>query len=49
MKRRGYLDSAIVVSGFLSFMSMLLYFAALHDIWHDYASRSVGSRRKDSS
>jgi len=44
MKNRSKLDDAIVVFGFLSFMSLVGFFLAGHDIWHDYASPEVWSR-----
>ncbi len=44
MKRNQLLDGAISVFGFLSFMSLIGYFLALHDIWHDYASPEVWGR-----
>ena len=44
MKWRQWMDGAIVMFGFLSFMSLIAYYLALHDIWHDYASPEVWSR-----
>jgi hypothetical protein len=44
MKRKHFLDGAILVFGFLSFMSLVGYFLAGHDIWHDYASPEVWAR-----
>jgi len=44
MRRNQFLDGAIVVFGFLSFMSLVGYFLACHDIWHDYASPGVWTR-----
>lgn len=41
MKQRKWLDSAIVVFGVLSFLSLIAFFLALTDIWHDYASPDV--------
>jgi succinate dehydrogenase/fumarate reductase cytochrome b subunit len=42
MKR--WLDSAVMIFGCLSFVGLVGYFLALHDIWHDYASPEVWSR-----
>jgi hypothetical protein len=36
-----YLNSAISLLGILSFLSLIAFFLALHDIWHDYASPEV--------
>ncbi len=44
MRQVKYLNAAIAVFGSLSFVSILLYFAALHDIWHDYASPELWIR-----
>jgi len=44
MKRRKWLDSAIVVFGVLSFLSLGAFFLALTDVWHDYASPDVFAR-----
>jgi len=44
MKRKQLLHKAIVVFGFLSFMSLIGYFLALHDIYQDYASPEVWMR-----
>jgi hypothetical protein len=44
MKSRPWLDTTIVVLGILSFLSLVGYFLALHDIWHDYASPEVWAR-----
>ncbi len=44
MRLSKHLNSAIAVLGSLSFVSILLYFAALHDIWHEYASPEVWAR-----
>jgi hypothetical protein len=44
MKRKQWLDMAILIFGGLSFVSLICYFLALHDIWHDYASPEVWSR-----
>ena len=44
MKRIQWLDMAILIFGGLSFMSLIMYFLALHDIWHDYASPEVWAR-----
>lgn len=41
MKPRPWLDTAIVVLGTLSSLSLVGFFLALHDIWHDYASPEV--------
>ncbi len=42
--RKKTLDSLVVVFGMLSLVSLVLYFLALHDIWHDYASPEVWLR-----
>jgi len=44
MKLRQSLDTALVVLGPLSFMGLVGYSLALHDIWHDYASPEVWAR-----
>ncbi len=44
MKRMQWLDMAISMFGGLSFLSLIMYFLALHDIWHDYASPEVWAR-----
>ena len=44
MKRKQWLDGAILGFGFLSFMSLIAFFLALHDIWYDYASPEVWAR-----
>ncbi len=44
MKPRKWLDTAIVLFGTLSALSLVGYFLALHDIWHDYASPEVWAR-----
>ncbi len=44
MKPRRWLDTAIVILGILSTLSLVGYFLALHDIWHDYASPEVWAR-----
>lgn len=36
-----YLNSAISILGVFSFLSLLAFYGALHDIWHDYASSEV--------
>ena len=41
MKHRRWLDSAVLVFGVLSFLSLVAFFLALTDIWHDYASPDV--------
>jgi hypothetical protein len=38
------MDLAVVIFGSLSFISLIFYFLALHDIWHDYASPEVWAR-----
>jgi hypothetical protein len=35
------LDTAVAVVGVLSFLSLIGYLLALHDIWRDYASPGV--------
>ncbi len=42
--RRNWLDRAVKVAGGLSFLSLVGYFLALHDIRHDYASPEVWER-----
>lgn len=44
MKARRWIDNAVVVLGTLSFLSLVGYFLALHDIWRDYASPEVWAR-----
>jgi hypothetical protein len=44
MKGIQLLNRAILVLGFLSFISLIGYFLALHDIWHDYAGPEVWAR-----
>lgn len=44
MKAKRWLDTAVVVLGTLSFLSLIGFFLALHDIWHDYASPEVWAR-----
>ena len=44
MKRKKWLDAAIWVFGILSFLSLIAFFLALTDIWHDYASPEVFAR-----
>lgn len=39
-----YLNSAIFIFGILSFVSLIGFYLALHDIWHDYASPEVWAR-----
>jgi hypothetical protein len=41
MKRQKWLDIAIAVFGVLSFLSLVLFFLALTDIGHDYASPKI--------
>jgi hypothetical protein len=36
-----WLDAAVTVAGPLSFLSLIGFFLALHDIWWDYASPAV--------
>ena len=42
--KSNWLDRALKVAGGLSFVSLVGYFLALHDIWHDYASPEVWAR-----
>ena len=44
MMRRPFTDPVMVLLGILSFASLIFYFLALHDIWHDYASPEVWIR-----
>jgi len=41
MKRKKWLDSAVRIFGVLSFLSLIAFFLALHDIGYDYASPAV--------
>jgi hypothetical protein len=41
MKPRRWIDTAVAVLGTLSFISLIGFFLALHDIWWDYASPAV--------
>jgi hypothetical protein len=42
--RKQIINSAVIVLGILSFASLGVYFLALHDIYHDYASPEMMSR-----
>jgi hypothetical protein len=42
--KSNWLDRALKVAGGLSFVSLVGYFLALHDIRHDYASPEVWAR-----
>jgi len=44
MKRIQILNRAIEIFGVLSFLSLVGYYLAGHDIWHDYASPEVWAR-----
>jgi hypothetical protein len=44
MKRKRWLDSAVLVFGVLSLLSLAAFFLALTDISHDYASPDVFAR-----
>ncbi len=44
MTRKQWMDLAVTVFGTLSFLSLVGYFLALHDIWWDYASPAVWER-----
>ncbi|NWG14632.1 MAG: hypothetical protein HXY20_13980 [Acidobacteria bacterium] len=44
MKWRQWMDSAVVLFGVLSFMSLVAFYLALSDIGHDYASPEVWAR-----
>jgi hypothetical protein len=44
MKQRRWLDTVAVILGVLSFLALFFFYAALHDIWHDYASPEVWSQ-----
>ena len=44
MKRREWMDLLVILFGFLSFMSLIAFFLAGQDIWHDYASPEVWAR-----
>ena len=39
-----YLSEAIRILGVLSFLSLVGFYLALHDIWHEYASPEVWTR-----
>ena len=41
---RELLSSVVIALGCLSFLSLLFYFLALHDIYHDYASPEILSK-----
>ncbi len=41
MQPRRLLDAAVAILGTLSFLSLIGFFLALHDIWWDYASPAV--------
>ncbi len=44
MTRKKWIDLAVAVFGPLSFLSLIVYFLALHDIWWDYASPALWVR-----
>jgi hypothetical protein len=44
MKRLQQLDHAVVIAGVLSSLGLLGFFAALHDIYHDFASPELWAR-----
>jgi len=44
MTRKQFMNSAVFLLGGLSFVTLFFYFAALHDVWHGYASPEVWSR-----
>jgi hypothetical protein len=44
MKPQHLIDTAVGVLGTLSFLSLIGFFLAGHDIWHDYASPEVWAR-----
>jgi len=44
MKAKHWLDTTVAVLGIFSFLSLIGFFLALHDIWHDYASPEVWAR-----
>ena len=41
MKLSRWIDAAVAILGTLSFLSLIGFFLALHDIWWDYASPAV--------
>jgi hypothetical protein len=41
MKPVRWIETAVAVAGTLSFLSLIGFFLALHDIWWDYASPAV--------
>jgi len=43
MKQGRWLDTGAAILGVLSFLGLFFFYAALHDIWHDYASPEVWS------
>lgn len=44
MKRKKWLDRAVLIFGILSFLSLAAFFLALTDISHDYAGPDVFAR-----
>lgn len=44
MKPKHWFDTAVGILGPLSFLSLIGFFLAGHDIWHDYASPEVWAR-----
>ncbi len=44
MSRRELLNWTTGILGVFSFLSLVGYFLALHDIWHDFASPEVWAR-----
>lgn len=41
MQPRRWIDTTVAILGTLSFLSLIAFFLALHDIWWDYASPAV--------
>ncbi len=41
MKPMRWMDTAVAVVGPFSFLSLIGFFLALHDVWWDYASPAV--------
>ena len=42
--KRPWLDRVVLIVGCISFLSLIGFFLALHDIWHDYASPELWAR-----
>jgi hypothetical protein len=44
MKLKQFMNAAVILFGTLSFLSLILLFGVLSDIWHDFASPEVWAR-----